>query len=117
MEESKTDSFPDKQYFAIGEVAKIFNITVSNVRFWEKEFDILKPKKNKKGDRFFTKKDMEYLKLIHHLVKEKGYTLEGARKKIMQTPDEQVDKLQIIASLKEIRSFLSSLKDHLDKGS
>jgi DNA-binding transcriptional MerR regulator len=72
----------EKQYYSIGEVAKMFNLSISNIRFWEQEFDILKPKKNKKGDRFFTKQDIENLKVIHHLLKEKGYTIEGARKKL-----------------------------------
>ena len=106
----------EKYYYAIGEVAKMFNITVSNVRFWESEFDVLRPKKNKKGDRFFTRKDIENLRLIYHLLKEKGYTIEGAKKKLQQKPDEQFDKVQIIDSLREIREFLLSLKNSLDKG-
>ena len=109
----KEDS--EKYYYAIGEVAKMFNITVSNVRFWENEFEVLRPKKNKKGDRFFTRKDIENLRLIYHLLKEKGYTIEGAKKKLQQKPDEQFDKLQIIDSLREIREFLLSLKNSLDK--
>src|SRR5689334_19287947 len=110
MKDHETDAYEGKYYFAIGEVAKIFNISVSNVRFWEKEFDVLKPKKNKKGDRFFTRQDMEYLKIIHHLVKEKGYTLEGAKKKLRQNPGEQLNKLELVESLREIRAFLFSLK-------
>ena len=70
-----------KNYYTIGEVAKMFKLSVSNIRFWEKEFDVLRPKKNRKGDRFFTPQDIEHLKIIYHLVKEKGYTIEGARKK------------------------------------
>jgi DNA-binding transcriptional MerR regulator len=75
------DSSSDKYYFSIGEVAKMFNLSISNIRFWEQEFEILRPKKNRKGDRFFTRQDIENLKIIHHLLKEKGYTIEGARKK------------------------------------
>lgn len=74
------DSSSDKYYFSIGEVAKMFNLSISNIRFWEQEFEILRPKKNRKGDRFFTRQDIENLKIIHHLLKEKGYTIEGARK-------------------------------------
>ncbi len=72
----------EKHYYSIGEVAKMFNLSISNIRFWEQEFEILKPKKNKKGDRFFTKQDVSNLKVIYHLLKEKGYTIEGARKKL-----------------------------------
>ena len=75
MESNNRELTAEKHYYAIGEVAKMFNMTVSNIRFWENEFEVLKPKKNKKGDRFFTRQDLEYLKLIHHLLKEKGYTL------------------------------------------
>ena len=67
----------DKLFYSIGEVAKKYNVNVSLIRFWEKEFDILKPKKNKKGNRMFTKKDMQNLDVIFHLVKERGFTLEG----------------------------------------
>ena len=70
---------PDKLYYSIGEVAKAFDVNTSLIRFWEKEFPILKPKKNKKGNRFFSQEDIKNLKLIYHLVKERGYTLEGAR--------------------------------------
>ncbi|HYV95590.1 MAG TPA: MerR family transcriptional regulator [Chitinophagales bacterium] len=111
------ESFPEKQYYAIGEVAKMLNTTVSKIRFWEIEFDVLRPKKNKKGDRFFTKQDIEYLRLIYHLLKEKGYTIEGARKQLQQNPEKQFEKMKLIKSLKEIREFLSSLKNQLDKNS
>jgi DNA-binding transcriptional MerR regulator len=103
-----------KNYYTIGEVAKMFKLSVSNIRFWEKEFDVLRPKKNRKGDRFFTPQDIEHLKIIYHLVKEKGYTIEGARKKIKQTPDELTDRVALVESLKKLRGFLSSLKDVLD---
>ncbi|MBA3649074.1 MAG: MerR family transcriptional regulator [Chitinophagales bacterium] len=109
------DYYPEKQYYAIGEVAKMLNLSVSNLRFWEKEFEILRPKKNAKGDRFFTKKDLEYLKLIHHLLKEKGYTIDGARKKLMQNQDLVTDRVAVLDSLKKIRSFLVTLKDSMEK--
>ena len=70
---------PEKLYYNIGEVAKAFKVNPSLIRFWDKEFDILKPKKNAKGNRKFRQEDIENLKLIYHLVKEKGYTLEGAK--------------------------------------
>lgn len=106
---------PDKYYYSIGEVARQFNLSISNIRFWEQEFEILRPKKNRKGDRFFTKQDIENLKIIYHLLKEKGYTIEGARKKLMQNPDQLTERVAMIESLKKIRSFLVSLEDNLDK--
>ncbi|MBA2422058.1 MAG: MerR family transcriptional regulator [Chitinophagales bacterium] len=105
----------EKHYYSIGEVAKMFNLSISNIRFWEQEFEILKPKKNKKGDRFFTKQDVSNLKVIYHLLKEKGYTIEGARKKLLQQPDHVSDQIKMIDSLKKIKVFLQSLKDNLDK--
>jgi len=105
----------EKHYYSIGEVAKMFNLSISNIRFWEQEFEILKPKKNKKGDRFFTKQDVSNLKVIFHLLKEKGYTIEGARKKLLQQPDHVSDRIKMIDSLKKIKVFLQSLKDNLDK--
>ncbi|MEP7129059.1 MAG: MerR family transcriptional regulator, partial [Chitinophagales bacterium] len=98
----------DKYYYSIGEVAKQFNLSISNIRFWEQEFEILRPKKNRKGDRFFTKQDIENLKIIYHLLKEKGYTIEGARKKLLQNPDQVTERVAMIESLKKIRSFLVS---------
>jgi DNA-binding transcriptional MerR regulator len=71
----------EKLFYKIGEVAEMFDVNVSLIRFWEKEFDILKPKKNKKGNRLFTKKDIDNLKIVYHLVKERGFTLEGAKQK------------------------------------
>ena len=73
---------PEKLFYQIGEVANELGVNVSLIRFWEKEFDIIKPKKNKKGNRLFSKKDFDNLKTIYFLVKEKGYTLDGAKKKI-----------------------------------
>jgi DNA-binding transcriptional MerR regulator len=104
-----------KHYYHISEVAKMMNMTVPNLRFWESQFEILKPKKNKRGDRFFTRQDLEYLKVIHHLLKEKGYTIEGARKKLKQNPHDMIDKVAVIEKLKEVRSFLASLKEYLDR--
>jgi DNA-binding transcriptional MerR regulator len=103
----------EKLYYPIGEVAEMLNVTTSLLRFWEKEFDILKPKKNKKGDRFFTKKDLENLKIIYNLVKEQGYTLNGARKKLEHGKGELENKVQIVASLNRVKIFLNELKNGL----
>jgi DNA-binding transcriptional MerR regulator len=102
-----------KLYYSIGEVAKMFDVNTSLVRFWEKEFDILKPKKNKKGNRLFTQKDVENLKVIYHLVKERGYTLEGAKKKLRENKGDTIQNEQIVERLKEIRGFLVELRDNL----
>ena len=81
-------NLPDKRYYKIGEVAKAFDVNTSLIRFWENEFDVLKPKKNKKGNRLFTPEDLDNLKMIYFLVKEKGFTLEGAKNKLKENPDE-----------------------------
>ncbi len=74
----------EKLFYKIGEVADMFAVNVSLIRFWEKEFEILKPKKNNKGNRMFTKKDVDNLIIIYHLVKERGFTLEGAKQKLKE---------------------------------
>ena len=111
MPKLKTDI--NKLFYSIGEVAKKYKVNVSLIRFWEKEFDILKPKKNKKGNRMFTKKDMENLDLIFHLVKERGFTLEGAKKKLKENKQDTIDNITIVNKLKEIRGFLTDLREEL----
>ncbi len=102
-----------KLYYSIGEVAKMFDVNTSLVRFWEKEFDILKPKKNAKGNRLFTQKDVDNLKVIFHLVKERGYTLEGAKKKLRENKGDTIQNEEIVERLKNIRGFLVELRDNL----
>lgn len=103
----------DKLFYTIGEVAQRYNVNVSLIRFWEKEFDILRPKKNKKGNRLFRKKDIENLDIIFHLVKERGFTLEGAKRKMKENKDETIDNVLIIKKLQEVRKFLVTLRDQL----
>ena len=103
----------EKLYYSIGEVADIFDVNVSLLRFWEKEFDILKPKKNKKGNRMFTAKDLDNLKIIFLLVKERGYTLEGAKKKLKENKEDTINNIEIVTRLKDIRQFLVKLKEEL----
>lgn len=105
---------PEKLYYSIGEVAQAFNVNTSLIRFWEKEFDSISPKKNKKGDRFFTPKDIENFKTIFHLVKEKGYTLEGA-KVVLQSQKNLSKKVEIIARLELVKAELIKLKELLDE--
>lgn len=103
----------EKLYYSIGEVAEQFEVNTSLIRFWEKEFDIIKPKKNKKGNRLFTKDDIDNLHVIYHLVKERGFTLDGAKKKLKENKDETVNHAQIVQRLKDIRSFLNELHEAL----
>lgn len=102
-----------KLYYSISEVAEIFDVSNSLLRFWESEFDILKPRKNRKGDRKYTQKDIDNIKLIYHLVKEKGFTLDGAKREIKENKDQLREKTKTIERLKEIRSFLESMKKEL----
>ena len=103
----------EKLYYSIGEVAEMLNVPVSTVRFWENEFDILKPKKNKKGNRLFMPEDLKNLKIIHHLVKEQGMTLAGAKKQLAGKWQETDYKYEISQSLKNIRDLLSELHDNI----
>ncbi len=104
---------PDKRYYSIGEVAKAFNVNASLIRFWDKEFDILKPKKNAKGNRMFTPEDVKNLKLIYHLVKERGFTLDGARTHLRQGQKKTLDKYEIISKLESIKIQLTNIKNQL----
>jgi DNA-binding transcriptional MerR regulator len=109
-----TEDEVEKRYYSIGEVATMLQVNHSLIRFWESEFDVLKPKKNKKGDRQFTKQDIETLRLIYDLVKEKGYTLQGARDFIKAKGHKKQEHAEVIASLKKLRTFLSELRRGLD---
>lgn len=103
----------EKLFYKISEVAKMFNVNISAVRFWEKKFDILKPKKNKKGNRLFTPKDIKNIQIIYHLLKERGFTVEGAKKKLKENKSDTIDNIQIINHLKDVRGFLVSLREEL----
>lgn len=103
----------EKLYYSIGEVAEIFNVAPSLIRFWESEFEIIQPKKNRKGNRQFTKEDIDNVRLIYHLVKEKGFTLQGAKEMIKNDSVAMKDKMEFIESLKQIRVFLQELRDRI----
>ena len=103
----------EKKYFSIGEVAEMLDVATSLIRFWESEFDIIKPKKNRKGNRQFTREDIENVKLIYHLVKEKGYTLQGAKDLLKNGNDTLKEKVEVIESLKKIRSFLAEIRSRI----
>lgn len=103
----------EKLYYSIGEVSKMLNVPVSTVRFWENEFDALKPMKNKKGNRLFTQNDIKNLKIIHHLLKEEGMTLSGVKKKLAEKWDDADYKFEINESLQTIKSILLDLRDNI----
>jgi len=109
----KSEQESEKLYYPIGEVAEMFAVNTSLIRFWEKEFDILKPKKNKKGNRLFTDEDVEHLRTIYHIVKERGYTLEGARKFLDGKQPKAEKDAEIRDTLVGLRNFLAELKDQL----
>ena len=104
---------PTKLYYSITEVAEMFDVNASLLRYWEGEFDIIKPKKNKKGNRMFNKDDIEKFKLIFHLVKERGYTLQGAKLKLSESKAEVMNNLEVIEKLNKIKAFLLNLKKEL----
>lgn len=106
-------NLPEKKYYKIGEVAKAFNVNTSLVRFWEKEFDIIKPKKNAKGNRLFTPNDISNFKIIYNLVKERGFTLEGAKQKLKKNPEGIINNHEIISRLEAVKSELIKIKNQL----
>lgn len=103
----------EKLYYSIGEVAEMFDVNTSLIRFWEKEFDIIKPKKNKKGNRMFTKKDIENFHIIYHLVKERGMTLKGAKKKLKENKEDTVNNFEVIKILDNIKQMLLGIKEDI----
>lgn len=103
-----------KLFYTIGEVAKMFDVNTSLIRYWEKEFNIIKPKKNAKGNRLFTPKDVENFHKIYHLVKERGMTLEGAKQHLKNNNENEDSKFEVIKSLKNIRAMITDLKDSLE---
>jgi DNA-binding transcriptional MerR regulator len=103
-----------KLYYRIGEVADMFKVNTSLIRFYEKEFDIIKPHRNKKGNRFFTQNDVDHFHAIFHLIKEKGYTLEGAKLQLRnrRNPSEAPQD-EVLRSLLRMKRFLMELRDQL----
>ncbi len=91
----------------------MFKVNTSNIRFWENEFDILKPHKNAKGNRMFTKEDIENLKLIYYLLKTRGMTIKGAQKKMKDNKEDTLQNFEVVSKLQEIRQMLVEIKDEL----
>ena len=102
-----------KLYYSIGEVAEMFEVNTSLIRFWEKEFDIIKPKKNKKGNRMFTQADVDNFHIIYHLVKERGFKLDGAKRKLKENKEDTENNFEVVKSLKKIKQFLLEIKEEL----
>lgn len=103
----------EKIYYSIGEVAEMFNVAPSLIRFWESEFELIQPKKNRKGNRQFTKEDIDSVRTIYHLVKEKGFTLQGAKEMLKNDTQSIKDKMGLLESLKKVRSFLVEVREKL----
>ena len=104
---------PEKRYYGIGEVARAFKVNASLIRFWEKEFDVLKPKKNAKGNRKFTPQDIKNLQLIYHLVKIRGFTLEGAKTHLKEDKQRILSTFDVIQKLELVKAELIKIKDQL----
>jgi DNA-binding transcriptional MerR regulator len=102
-----------KMYYSMGEVSKLFDVNQSLIRFYEKEFDILQPKKNKKGNRYFTPEDVENLKIILNLIRDKGYTLNGAREYLKNNMAGSKDSHRVINALENLKKFLLEVRDQL----
>ena len=104
---------PEKLYYSIGEVAEMFHVNQSLIRFWEKEFDMIKPHKNKRGDRVFTRNDINTLQSVYMLVKEQGYTLQGAKEQLRHGKGEVETKAELLKALNKIRTELMRIQDGL----
>jgi len=103
----------EKVYFSIGETAKMFDVNTSLLRYWEKEFDLIKPYKNKKGDRFFTKKDIETIRTIYYLTKVKGYTLQGAKDALKGSFIKESSNAQVVDTLLKVKKMLLDIKEEI----
>lgn len=104
----------EKKYYSIGEVAQMFKVAPSLIRYWEGEFDIINPKKDKKGNRRYVKDDIQKIKYIYHLVKEKGYTLQGAQEVLKSGKEQDFDKVATVQKLQEIKDFLINIRDEFN---
>lgn len=103
----------EKLYYSIGEVADMFKVNTSLIRYWEKEFDIIRPKKNNKGNRLFTPEDIDNFHIIYYLVKERGMTLKGAKKKMSENKEDTVQNFEVVKSLQNIKEMLLEVKEML----
>jgi len=104
----------EKKYYTIGEVAAKFGVATSLIRFWETEFETIKPTKNQRGIRVYTKEDIEDISIVYHYVKEKGYTLQGAKELLKMNKNKTLEKIEAVKSLEKVRDFLYELKKSFD---
>jgi len=103
----------DKLYYSIGEVAEMFEVSRSLLRYWENEFSFLTPRKNRKGDRLFTKENIQQIQIIYNLVKERGFTLEGAKQELRKEKGTLSEQVDLVDRIKSIHSRLKDLDDKL----
>jgi len=103
----------EKVFYSISEVAEMFDVNTSNIRFWENEFDILKPHKNKKGNRMFTPEDIENLRIIYHLLKERGMTIKGAQMKLKENREDTLQNFEVVRRLQDVKQTLIEIKEEL----
>jgi DNA-binding transcriptional MerR regulator len=104
----------EKIFYSIGEVAKMMDVNTSQIRYWENTFEELTPQKNKKGNRLFTADDIEKVKLIHHLIKERGMTINGVKKKLKENREGTVSNFEIVERLKKIKQLLVDIRDNME---
>ena len=104
---------PEKRYYSIGELARAFNVNASLIRFWDKEFDVLKPKKNAKGNRMFTPEDVKNLQLIYQLLRQRKFSIEGAKDYLKANKDKADMQMHLANTLQKFRSFLLEMKANL----
>ncbi len=103
-----------RQYYPISQVAKWFNVNNSLLRYWENEFDILKPRKNRKGDRLFRPEDIKNLQIIYYLLRQRKFTIEGAKEYLKANKDKADISIQLIKSLTKFKAFLLELRINLE---
>jgi DNA-binding transcriptional MerR regulator len=113
MELPSDEVLRKKLYYSIGEVSEMFKINPSSLRYWETEFTIIKPKKNKKGDRFYTAADIKKLHLIYYLLRFKKYTIEAAKDYLKKHKEEAEVRFELVQSLQQIKAFLLTIKADL----
>ena len=112
MEDNKEKS--TKTYYTIGEVADMFGLNTSNIRYWENEFSILRPRKNKKGNRLFTQRDVRYLHIIYYLIKVKGFTIAGAKTALSEKFSKYEERVMTLEVLERTKAFLLSVDKELE---
>ena len=115
--EDKEEYHTEKIYYGIHEVSEMLGLVHTTIRHWENEFEVLRVKRDSAGNRNFTKKDIETLKLINHLLNDKGYTIEGARRKLMVNSTGEADKMKLIQTLESVKENLTLLRKYFDEGS